>query len=122
MVEKIDMSLDDIIKTNKRGRGTGNRGRRGRGRGFQTQRSPGLVSRGRIQKRRGSNRGGYGSYARVYIVLYVTQFFLCFLTLRVVKCNESLKDVFFISEYIPVLFFFFAIFMLKNLREQNHIV
>ena len=61
MVDKINLSLEEIIKinkkTNKRGRGTGRRGRGGRGRGGSRGRGSGRgVARGGVSKSQ-SRRG-----------------------------------------------------------------
>ena len=76
MADKLDMSLDDIIKTSKRGRRGGRGGPRGtnRGRGGSARRglttARNRVARGGIQKRRPYSRGGAGSYTRVCSFVY----------------------------------------------------
>lgn len=56
MVDKIDMSLDDIIKSGKNKRGTGRRGGRGGSRAVGQQRRGGSF--------RGTNRSGPGGVMR----------------------------------------------------------
>ena len=69
MGDKIDMSLDDIIKSNKKpgGRGRGGRGRPSRGRGTpRRQNRGGGVFRGGVQKRR-SGGGENRSFNKVFM-------------------------------------------------------
>ncbi|XP_043274272.1 THO complex subunit 4 [Venturia canescens] len=68
MVDKIEMSLDDIIKQNKgsKGRGGGGGGRRGRGAGVSPRRGTRGSSRAGGGVMRGRNRGGIARASAPY--------------------------------------------------------
>jgi len=77
MVDKIEMSLDDIIKQTKGSRTRGGGGRRGRGAGSSPRRGARRVQRTSGGVMRGRNRGGIARSSLPYTrVRYrVTRFY-----------------------------------------------